>query len=430
LSAFGSVFELFGFAPLETAFLEEEAILASNLGADPNKQIYRFTDLERNAVGLRFDLTVSLARYVAMNVNRLAFPFKRYQYGKVWRFDKPKRGRLREFFQFDADIVGAEPFEPEIEIISATCLAFDRLGIDDYFFRVNDRRYLVSVLNSLGVEEAKFKDVFRVLDKLESQGESKVFKELTGQLLLQDFDSALEYERMQEVKISEDCAKSLLKKIKEVEPLREFLKDFVQRLEGENVDLGRIQLDASLTRGLDYYTGFVCEIYLRGAREVGSVGGGGRYDGLISKFAERNISGVGLSVGVDRLMDALALSGKEPSALKARCKGQSSAQVFVTVFDDSLRSESMAIARALRSDGIPTEVWLLPGNASGRSLSKQFKYADKLGIPLAVVLGVDELRKTPKVVQLKDLRTEYEQEGKQIEVPVSQLSRKVRELLG
>ena len=429
LSTFASVFELFGFAPLETAVIEDEKILTSNLGADPNKQIYRFTDLERNAVGLRFDLTVSLARFVAMNLNRLAFPFKRYQYGKVWRFDKPKRGRLREFFQFDADIVGAEPFEPEVELISATSLAFDRLGIDDYFFRINDRRYLVTVLNSLGIEEAKFKDIFRVLDKLESQGEDKVFKELTGKLLLQDFDSALEYERMQEVKISEDSAKSLLKKIKEIEPLREFLNDFVLRLEVENVDLKRVQLDASLTRGLDYYTGFVCEIYLRGARELGSVGGGGRYDGLISKFAERNISGVGLSVGVDRLMDALAFSGQEPKAWMRERQGQSSAQVFVTVFDDSLRSESVAIARALRLDGISTEVWLPSGNMNGKTLSRQFKYADKLGIPLAIVLGEDELKRTPKVVQLKDLRTEYAQEGKQIEVALTDLSRKIRELL-
>jgi len=224
---FQRIYELYGFCPLDTATIEHEEILLSDYGIDPNKQIYRFSDLERNPVGLRYDLTVSLARFVAMHLNELVFPFKRYQLGKVWRFDKPKKGRLREFFQLDGDIVGVAPYEPEIELLVILYKGFREAGINNFYFRVNDRRYLSSLLEELGVESFKFKDIFRVLDKLESQGEEKVFKELTGKLLLQDFDSALEYERMQEVKIDESTAEKLLRAIKDPAKLKDFLGGFM-----------------------------------------------------------------------------------------------------------------------------------------------------------------------------------------------------------
>ncbi len=424
VDTFREAFELYGFAPLETPALETEEVLLSDMGVDANKQIYRFSDLENVKVGLRFDFTVSLARTVAANLNRISLPFKRYQVGPVWRYDKPKRGRYREFTQIDLDIIGVAPYEPEVEMVAAVARGLGKLGADNYIFRVNDRRYLGEVLERLGVVPEKGKDIFRVLDKLQKQGEKKVRDELTGKLLLQDFESALEYERMQEVAIPGEAADGLLAAIKDTSGLREHLGGFLARVEQEGVGEGNIVADPSLTRGLDYYTGFVCEVDIRGAESLGSVGGGGRYDDLLGRYSANPLTGVGMSVGLDRLADALAATG----VLEADA-GQSSAQVFVAVFDDALRAECASIARSLREAGVPAEMWLAGGNRNGRTLSKQFKYADKVGIPLAVVAGEDELAKDPPCVQLKDLRTGYGQEGKQNEIPRDELVAWVKELL-
>lgn len=428
VASFRDSFELFGFSPLETSAIEYEPILRSDLGVDPNKQLYLFSDLEKNPVGLRYDLTISLARFIAMNLNSIVFPFKRYQIGKVWRFDKPKRGRLREFFQLDADIIGVPPYEAELELISAFCQGFSSLGIKNFYFKVNDRRYVSSLLDKLGIEEWKATDIFRVLDKLEREGEEKVYKELTGQILLQDFDSALEYERMQEVKIPSETARQLLSSIKDSEPLLRHFGDFLNRLRQEGIEEDKVRPTASLTRGLDYYTGFVCEIALEGAESIGSIGGGGRYDDLIGKYSEKPVTGVGISLGVDRFMDALVASGMDGQYYE-KFNRQSTAKVFVAVFDDSLVSESSRVARILRKNGISAELWLMPGNVKGKSLSRQFKYADRAGIPLAVVPGEEELRKDIPSVQLKDLRRGFGVEGKQEEVPLSDLVSKINALL-
>ncbi|MCD6283113.1 histidine--tRNA ligase [bacterium] len=425
VDTFRKAFELYGFAPLETPALETEEVLLSDMGVDANKQIYRFSDLENVRVGLRYDFTVSLARTVAANLNRISLPFKRYQVGPVWRYDKPKRGRYREFTQIDLDIIGVAPYEPEVEMVAAVGRGLKDLGAENYIFRVNDRRYLGDLLERLGVAPEKGKDVFRVLDKLQKQGEKKVRDELTGKLLLQDFASALEFERMQEVAIPEGAADGLLAAIKDTSGLREYLGGFLARIGQEGVGGDNLVADPSLTRGLDYYTGFVCEVDIKGAEALGSVGGGGRYDDLLGRYSATPLTGVGMSVGLDRLADALAATG----ILEADA-GQSSARVFVAVFDDSLRAECATIARTLREAGVPTEMWLAGGNRNGRTLSKQFKYADKVGIPLAVVAGEDELAKDPPRVQLKDLRTGYGQEGKQNEIPRDELVARAKELLG
>jgi len=425
VEVFREVLALYGFAPLETPALEREEILLSDMGVDANKQIYRFSDLENTSIGLRYDFTVSLARTVAANLNQLQLPFKRYQVGPVWRFDKPKAGRYREFVQLDADIVGAAPWEPEVEILVAFAQALSRLELNRFVFRLNDRHYLSQKLEALGVDRQREKDVFRVLDKLRRQGEKKVRAELTGKLLLQDFDSALEYERMQEVAIPEEAADGLLNALNDREGLGALLRPLLGRAIEDGVPPESLVADPSLTRGLDYYTGFVCEIELAGAESLGSVGGGGRYDNLLERYGTASITGVGMSVGVDRLLDAMELLGLDGGVPAA----QSTAQVLVTVFDDSLVSQSARIARLLREAGVPSEMWLPSGNRSGRTLSRQFKYADKVGIPLAVVAGEDELAAEPPVVQLKDLRTEFGQEGKQVAVPLAELAGRVRELL-
>jgi histidyl-tRNA synthetase len=249
--------------------------------------------------------------------------------------------------------------------------------------------------------------------------------ELTGKMLLQDFESALEFERMQEVAIPEAAADILLAAIKDSFALESALSALFNRLAQEGVDPARIIPDPSLTRGLDYYTGFVCEIFIEGAEAVGSVGGGGRYDNLVSRYSGTAVTGVGLSVGVDRLLDAMELLGLDGGVRAV----QSTAQVLVTVFDDALVDRTAAIARTLRDAGIAVELWLKSGNKRGRTLTKQFKYADKVGISLAVVAGEDELAADPPVVQLKDLRTEFGEEGKQVAVPLSELVARVRELL-
>jgi histidyl-tRNA synthetase len=302
---------------------------------------------------------------------------------------------------------------------------FTRLGLNNCRFRINDRSYLGGILRSLEISSDKEKDVYRVLDKLAKQGEAKVRAELTGKMLLQDFESALEFERMQEVAIPEAAADILLAAIKDSSALESALSALFNRLAQEGVDPARIIPDPSLTRGLDYYTGFVCEIFIEGAEAVGSVGGGGRYDNLVSRYSGTAVTGVGLSVGVDRLLDAMELLGLDGGVRAV----QSTAQVLVTVFDDALVDRTAAIARTLRDAGIAVELWLKSGNKRGRTLTKQFKYADKVGISLAVVAGEDELAADPPVVQLKDLRTEFGEEGKQVAVPLSELVARVRELL-
>jgi histidyl-tRNA synthetase len=429
------VFESFGFLPLDTPMLELEETLTGDLGVDANKQIYRFVDLDRKNVALPYDLTVSLARVVAMYPNGIVLPFKRYQFSKVFRFDKIKRGRFREFMQLDADIVGVTDMVSDAEIVAIVCAALRAIGLKDFVVRLNDRKVISEAIVKLGIDGDE-KAIFRALDKLEKQNEGEVLAELTGAIQRQAFDSA--FEKTYQLKIPKDKAKALLAFIRIDEPAATMVTRLAKRLGVEDieksvglseldkllkvikaygVDEANYRVDLSLARGLDYYTGTVFETVMTDMPEYGSISGGGRYDNLVARFAPTGAPGVGATIGIDRLFAAL----EEKGALDIR---PSKTLVFIPQLDEQFIPEYQSLAARLRERGIGAEVYVEPGV----KLGKQFQYADRLGIPLAAIAGEDEFLKG--VWQIKRLYTGFGEEDKQFSVPASDVVDKLAEMAG
>lgn len=366
------VFSSYGFEPLETPALEYTETLLKKYGNEAEKLIYRFKDQGGRDVGLRYDLTVPLARFIASNQN-VTFPFKRYQIQPVWRADKPQAGRFREFWQADIDIVGSNSLLSEVEIIYCLMSCVNKLGFKDYRLLINDR----SVFKQWGLEETK---VMRSLDKLptpynpdESLGdEIATLLKFKGNLSIDEIKKqALEFMKTEETK-----------EIKEI-------KQQIDKLGGES---SKIKFTPPLARGLEYYTGTVFELVLEGYKNL-SVGGGGRYDNLIEKISGRDLPAVGFSFGIDRLIEAM-----EQQDLFKNTKNSSS-QVLVTVFSKDYLDNSLEIVSLLREKRIDSEIYL---NEEDK-LDKQIKYADKKGIKYVVILGPDEVKKDE--VTIKDLST-------------------------
>lgn len=434
VKSLNEVFESFGYLHLDTPALEYEETLFGELGIDANKQIYRFRDLEANDVGLRYDLTVSLARVVAQYQNELVFPFRRMQTGKVWRYDKPKKGRLREFIQFDADIVGIDSVAADCEIIELLYESFKRIGISEFVIKINNRRLLAYLLDFLAIKEDTNR-VFRVLDKLERAGKKAVKRELMGLDKKQAFESAFEEEAA--LNLSENQADGLLDFIGiegDFQAVEEMLCGYFgvgvdcfdkpglfevfetfRLLRARDLDEKHLKWDLALARGLDYYTGTVVEVILPDKSEFGSVAGGGRYDNLVSRFSSMKFPGVGVAVGVDRL--AMALE-EDPAFLNGARNA-----VFIPFFEAALASEYARLAREIRGSGIIAEVY--PGAEA--SLGKQLKYADKAGYPIALILGGNELAQG--IVNLKRLWTGFEAANKELNVNRSDLIASVRDEL-
>ena len=434
IGALTDSFTSFGYLPLDTPALEYEETLFGELGIDANKQIYRFRDLEANDVGLRYDLTVSLARVVAQYQNELVFPFRRFQTGKVWRYDKPKKGRLREFVQFDADIVGIDSVAADAEIIDLLYESFLKIGVSDFVIRINNRRLLLYLIEFLKIGDDA-NAVFRVLDKLERSGKKAVRRELMGEEKKQAFDSAFEEEAA--LSLSEKQADGLLDFIgiegdfkavedmlcgyfgvdtdcRDVKGLFEVFET-LRLLRARDLDEKYLKWDLALARGLDYYTGTVVEVVLPDKADYGSVAGGGRYDNLVGRFSTQKFPGVGVAVGVDRL--AMALEEDPVFASTGRDA------VFIPMFESELASQYAGLAREIRAAGIAAEVY--PG--AGASLGKQLKYADRAGFPLALILGGNELAQG--VVNIKRLWTGFDSTNKEINVKRSKIVESVKDEL-
>ena len=430
VDALKGVFESFGYLPLETPAIEYEETLLGELGVDANKQVYRFTDLENCEVGLRYDLTVSLARVVAQYQDQIVFPFRRWQTGKVWRFDKPKKGRLREFAQFDADIVGIDSVAADVEIIELLYESFTRMGVSNFVIKINNRRLLAYLLKFLKIEDEPNR-VFRVLDKLEKVGRKAVKHELMGLEMKQAFDSAFESEAA--LSLTEKQADGILEFIGidgDLNAVEAMLCEYfgvktncvdcpgldevfetLAFLRAKELDEKHLKWDLALARGLDYYTGTVVEVVLPDKAEFGAVAGGGRYDNLVDRFSERKLPGVGVAVGVDRLMQALK---DDDDTVVERRKA-----VFIPFFDRALVSVYTKIARELRGAGVIAEVY--PGYTS---LGKQLKYADRAGFAVAVIVGADEIAKG--VVNIKRLWTEFDAKNKETTAPQNDLLEAVK----
>jgi len=399
------VYELYGFLPLSTPAIEyRDVLLGSEAGDEAVRSIFFVSNPEQEKLGLRFDLTVPLARVIAQ-YRELGRPFRRYQVAPVWRGDKPDKGRFREFTQFDLDSVGVPSEIADTEIIAGMCDTLEALGIDSYLVRFSSRGLLNVLLTYAEIAHERCHDVFRVLDKLDKVGIEKVKLELTSGYVDESGDpiSGLGLAAGQVGKIERFLAIRAEERRGVVDQLRDLFAgvdgadreiDVVARISAHLQALGygddRVALDVSIARGLAYYTGPVFEAMLPEAPKFGSVFGGGRYDGLVMRFLGEKVPATGASIGVDRLLAALEHLGKIGEQ-------RSTAKVLVTRIDPALTEEYLAITWELRRAGIATELYL----GGTRNIGKQLKYADLWRIPIALLLGADERDKG--VVTLKDM---------------------------
>ena len=398
------VYELYGFVPLNTPAIEYLDVLSGSAGQEAQQSIFRVQNPEGEALGLRFDLTVPLARVIAQYAD-LPRPFRRYQVSPVWRADKPDKGRFREFTQFDLDSVGTDSEVADTEIIAGMCDTLSALDVGRYLVRFSSRAVLNLLLSYAGIPAGQGADAFRVLDKLDKIGPEKVRLELM-QGYLDESGAPIEglglageqadrIERFLDVK--DDSRHAVVGRVRElfagVEGAAAQI-DVVEKISNHLYALGygddRVALDLSIARGLAYYTGPVFEAILLDAPQFGSVFGGGRYDDLVMRFLGEAIPAVGASIGVDRLLAALDSIGRLD-------KRRATARVLVVNMDPGLTDDYLAMTWQLRRAGIPTELYL--GNAKGPG--KQLKYADQYDVPLVILYGSNE--KSQGVVTIKDM---------------------------
>ena len=384
-------YALFGFTPIDTPLMEASEVLLAKGGGETEKQIYRFEKGDSD-LSLRFDLTVPLAKYVAMNAGQLAFPFRRYQIGKVYRGERAQRGRFREFYQADVDVIGDGALDPsnEAEMVAIICTVFRRLGLERFQVRINNRKVLNGLFSWLGLGE-QAQAVMTAIDKLDKIGPEKVTAILVDDLnvppeqakKLMDVVSARDPVATLDALEGNDPA--LDEGIRELRLVTGLLPAF-------GVPADKWRLDLTIARGLDYYTGTVYETTLLDYPEVGSVCSGGRYDNLAEYYTDKKLPGVGVSIGVSRLFFILQDQGLLRSeAAKAPC------DALVIPMGDVLDASAAACA-ALRSAGVRTQLYMEP-----KKTKAKFAYADRLRIPYAVIIGEDE--KNAGTVSLKDLRS-------------------------
>jgi histidyl-tRNA synthetase len=390
-------FEAYGFAPLQTPALEYQEVLLGKYGAEGDKLLYRFTDLGDRAVAMRYDLTVPLARVVAQYAE-LEQPFRRYQIGTVWRAEKPGPGRYREFMQCDVDITGTDAILADAEILAAGAAVLESLGVREFVIRVNNRKILNGALTRAGVtEEREVKDTLRVVDKLPKVGEAGVRSELSEAVGLASgtIDAVFEFLALNQGVDTEALVARLAPLMHGSEEGERGL-DELRQLLGLVSAMGlteRVEVDLSIARGLDYYTGTIYETFLRGREAGGSVMSGGRYDTLIGMFKKVRVPAVGISLGIDRLFNMLLDLGLVQTT-------RATARVLVAVFDDQTAGEAASLAAMLRAAGVPTELYPAPDK-----LKKQFRYADRKGIPCVALVGPDELAQGQvKVKHLEERR--------------------------
>lgn len=408
------VFERFGFVPLQTPALEYADILVGKLGDDAEKLLYRFLDNGERDVCLRYDLTVPLAR-VAAQYRNLPRPIKRYQVAPVWRAEKPGRGRFREFYQCDVDIVGSASPLADAECLAIDAAVMDALGVPSVCIRVNNRKVLNGLASLLGVRDPQqMLGVFRTIDKLSTAGEPAVREMLLDPCGLQPCAVDRVFAYLGTSGTNAEILAALRAMFAGIEVAQEGLTELERVLEAAEAlgaDAARVRIDPSIARGLDYYTGTVFETFIIDLPDFGSVMSGGRYDGLISRFLGEDVPAVGISVGLDRLFAAMQELGR------VRETG-STAQVLVAVVSDDAVPYALHVARTLRSAGLCVEQFLY----NGERAKKQFQYADARAIPVVAVVGGDE-RETQRVT-LKSLAS-----GLQETVPLALAADRARALL-
>lgn len=363
-----TVFERFGFEPLETPTLEYEEVLAGKYGDEGEKMMYRFEDNGKRRVAMRYDQTVPLARVAAQYQNELPSPFKRYQIQNVWRAENTQKGRYREFLQCDIDIVGTESTVADAEIVVLVGQALKSLGFDEYRILINDRK----VFGDLPIE------AIITIDKLKKIGVDGVIKELEER----------------------GFSKKTLHAVQDAS-IPESTMAIIQTASKLGADKNNIVFEPTLARGLDYYTGLIIEVEIP-AYPVGSVGGGGRYDKLLGLFTGKEIPAVGFAFGFDRVIEAMTELDLFPQEVAT-----ATSKVLVSVFSEELKTKSLEVSNQLRLNAINVDLYLNDVKEKN-PLEKQLKYALQKNIPYMIVIGPEEAEKN--VVTLKNLQTREQQQ--------------------
>ncbi len=415
-------FERFGFLPVETPVMELSEVLLTKSGGETERQVYFVQStgaLEKSGDGLpelalRFDLTVPLARYVAEHEHELAFPFRRYQMQRVYRGERAQRGRFREFYQCDIDVIGKDALSirHDAEIPAVISAVFEALAIGDFTIQLNHRKLLRGYFEGLGIEGERQVAVLREIDKLDKRGQEAVAATLQGEGFGLSAETVAKLMAFSQVRSrGHDDALARLAALGSGSALfeegRDELREVLQRLKAMGVAESRYAVNLSIARGLDYYTGMVYETTLDAHPQIGSICSGGRYDNLASHYTKSKLPGVGISIGLTRLFWQLREAGIVATA-------ESSVDALVTLLDEEGLDHALALSQQLRAAGLNVETQLEP-----RKLAKQLQYADRAGIRFVVIRGGDEAARG--MVAVKDLRR-----GEQFEAAEADLARTLR----
>ena len=394
-----SSYKKFGFLPIDTPIIELSEVLLAKAGGETEKQIYRFNRGDTD-LSLRFDLTVPLAKYVAKNYGNISFPFRRYQIGKVYRGEKAQKGRYREFYQCDIDIIGDETLDVinDAELPAVIYSTFKGLGFDDFTIKINNRKILNGLYESIGQKENSV-EIMRIIDKIEKIGEERVKAELrelelTDESIKQIIDfikiDGTTDEKLQKLKALGIENEVYEKGVEELEQVVKYIRQF-------KIPENNFTVDLTIARGLDYYTGTVYETFLNDYRELGSICSGGRYENLAENYTDKKLPGVGISIGLTRLFYKL----NELNIIKADKKSIS--DIIIIPMTENLEVP-LELATELRNIGINTEVYL-----NNKKLKAKMKYANKLEIPYVIVIGDDEIQSGK--VKVKNMQTGEEVES-------------------
>ena len=377
ISIIRETFEKYGFVPLETPVLENAELLKGKYG-DEEKLIYEFKDKGGRRLAMRYDLTVPLARVVS--TKNFSWPLKRYAIDRVWRYDRPQKGRYREFYQCDVDIIGVKGFMADAEIIACINEALTRVGLREFTFRINSRELMNMLMIDVGVSNKNISRALRIIDKLDKIGKKGVEKELNSFLSKQTVNELMTFINLK------GSWESISKNLLIDNPIRSEMQSFLNTLKKFGVK--NYIIDFSLARGLSYYTGIIFEV--DAGPKIGSLGGGGRYDEMIYQLSGKEVPATGGSIGIERVIDLLGIQGKK-----------SLTDVFVVPIGTATPI-CITLVQRLRKNGVKAEVDLMD-----RSLSKNLDYISKQGIPYALIVGQSEIG--AKKYKLKNMKTGKEQ---------------------
>lgn len=407
------IFRSYGFYPIDSPILERSEVLLAKGGGETEKQVYRFNKGDTD-ITMRYDLTVPLAKYVAMNYPQLTFPFKRYQIGKVYRGEKSQKGRFREFYQCDIDIIGSNQLSVlnEAEIPSIMCEVFNGIGLHDFVIRINNRKFLNGLFELKGIADHKT-EALRIIDKLEKIGEDNVI----ASLIEQGIDEEVAKEILSILSFSgsnDEIIQELLKLWGQNDLYDQGvgeLKSVIRYMNAFGADEDNYKIDLSIARGLDYYTGTVYETTFLPKPEIGSICSGGRYDELASHFTKESLPGVGMSIGLTRLFYILNEYGYIDKS------NEGVADVLILPMTEDL-AKATEISTLIRKQGIITQVYL-----EDKKFKHKITYANKIEVPFVIFVGEEEI--ATDMLSLKDMRT-GEQTKLDLDGVIAQLKENIR----